>query len=147
MRRRAALTLSVAASFGLAVAIFTVTPLGSYLASAKQVSPSENKGFVTTKIQVVELGPEIGGMNGRQLRLRVLTMKPGHYNKMHSHKDRPAVVYFLQGVDTVRFGDGTEKTFRAGDTTSANRNTMHAHRNDGKEMLILIAVDILHKKK
>jgi len=147
MRLRTTITTSIVASFGLAVAIVAVAPLGSYVASAKQVSPTENKGSVATKTEVIDLGPEIQGMDGRQLRLRVLTMAPGHYNKMHSHKDRPAVVYFIQGTDTVTFGDGTEKTFHAGDTSSATKNTMHWHRNDGNEKIILIAVDILHKKK
>jgi hypothetical protein len=31
---------------------------------------------------------------------------------MHSHKDRPSVVYFVQGTDTVIRDDGTSKTFR-----------------------------------
>jgi len=146
MRRRTALTLPIAASFGLAIAIFAVAPLGSYVASAEQLAPTENKGFKTTKTQALDLGPEIQGMNGRQLRLRMLTIAPGGHIKIHSHKDRPAVVYFIQGADTVTFGDGTEKTFRAGETTSSSKNTTHWHRNDGKEMVILIAADILHKK-
>ena len=147
MRRRTVFPLLVAVSCGLAVAIFAVAPLGSYVASAKQLAPTENKGFKTTKTQLVDLGPEIQGMNGRQLRLRVLTIEPSGHIKIHSHKDRPAVVYFIQGADTVTFGDGTEKTFRAGDTTSSTKNTTHWHRNDGNEMVILIAADILHKKK
>lgn len=50
---------------------------------------------------VVDLGPEIEGMAGRQLRMRVLTIEPGGYIGLHSHEDRPAVVYFMQGTDEV----------------------------------------------
>jgi quercetin dioxygenase-like cupin family protein len=56
-------------------------------------------------------------------------------------------VYFLQGVDTVILGDGTEKQFKAGDTSSATKDTTHWHRNDGKEQVQLIAVDIFQPKK
>ena len=84
-----------------------------------QEAPKDNKGFKTAKSEVVELGPEIPGMEGRQLRLRLLTIEPGGHIGVHSHKDRPAVVYFLQGTDTVIFGDGSVKTFKPGDTGSA----------------------------
>jgi quercetin dioxygenase-like cupin family protein len=40
-------------------------------------------------------------MQGRQLRMRILAIDPGGYIGIHSHKDRPAVVYFLKGTDTV----------------------------------------------
>ena len=85
-------------------------------------------------------------MEGRELRLRLLTIEPGGYIGIHSHEDRPAVVYFLQGTDTVTFGDGTVKTFKPGDTGSADHATTHWHRNDGKEPVVFIAVDILHKR-
>ena len=112
-----------------------------------QEAPKGNKGFKTTKTEMVELGAEIAGMEGRQLRLRLLTIEPGGYIGIHSHKDRPAVVYFLQGTDTVTFGDGSVKTFKPGDTGSASHDTTHWHRNDGKEPVVFVAVDILHKKK
>jgi len=147
MHRHIGLKLSITASFVLAIAVFAVALLGTHIAGAQQVPPTGNKGFKAIKTQIVELGPEIAGMNGRQLRLRVLRIEPGGHVGIHSHKDRPAVVYFMQGVDTVSFGDGTVKTFRAGDTASATKNTTHWHRNNGKETVVLIAADILHKKK
>ena len=60
-------------------------------------APKDNKGFTASKTTVVDLGPEIEGMAGRQLRLRLLTIEPGGHIGIHSHKDRPAVVYFLTG--------------------------------------------------
>ena len=54
-------------------------------ASHAQEAPKGNKGFKTTKSQVVELGPEIAGMEGRQLRLRLLTIEPGGYIEMNSN--------------------------------------------------------------
>jgi quercetin dioxygenase-like cupin family protein len=58
--------------------------------------PKENKGFTASKTTTVDLGPEIEGMNGHQLRLRVLTLEPGGHIGLHSHKDRPAVVYLCK---------------------------------------------------
>jgi quercetin dioxygenase-like cupin family protein len=120
---------------------------GQQLANAQQAAPKDNKGFHATVKEVVDLGPEIEGMNGRQLRMRLLTIEPGGYIGIHSHKDRPAVVYFLQGTDTVTLEDGTVKVFRPGDTSSANKDTTHWHRNDGKVPVVLIAVDVFHNVK
>jgi quercetin dioxygenase-like cupin family protein len=121
--------------------------VGPQVASSQQTVPKDNKGFKATVKQVVDLGPEIEGMTGRQLRMRLLTIEPGGYIGIHSHKDRPAVVYFLQGTDTVTLEDGTVRVFRPGDTSSANKDTVHWHRNDGKEPVVLIAVDVFHNTK
>lgn len=117
------------------------------LAHSQQTPPTGNKGFKASVKQAVDLGPEINGMAGRELRMRVLTIEPGGYIGIHNHKDRPAVVYDLEGTDTVTLGDGAVKVLRPGDTASANRNTVHWHRNDGKDVVVLIAVDVFHKTK
>jgi len=124
-----------------------VLTIGPPLANSQPVAPKDHKGFKATVKQVVDLGPEIEGMKGRQLRMRLLTIDPGGYIGVHSHKDRPAVVYFLQGTDTVTFEDGTVKLFRPGDTSFANKNTTHWHRNDGQEPVVLVAVDVFHHAK
>ncbi len=110
-------------------------------------APKDNKGFTASKTTVVELGSEIEGMAGRQLRMRVLTIEPGGHIGLHSHKDRPAVVYFMQGTDTVTLADGSSKTFHPGDTSSATKDTTHWHRNDGKDNVVLIAVDVFKTSK
>lgn len=110
-------------------------------------APKGNKDFKATVLQTVDLGAEIPGMDDRQLRMRVLTIEPGGHIGIHSHADRPAVVYFLKGVDTVISGDGKVKTVKPGESSAADRNTTHWHRNDGKEPVVLLAIDILHKKK
>jgi quercetin dioxygenase-like cupin family protein len=115
---------------------------GAGIAYAQQQAPKDNKGYTASKTTVVDLGPEIPGMAGRQLRLRVLTIEPGGHIGLHSHKDRPSVVYFMQGTDTVTRDDGSSHTFHPGDTTGETSATVHWHRNDGKDAVILINADI-----
>ena len=124
--------------------VLSVAVLGTAVA---EDAPKDNKGFTTSKTVAVDLGPEIEGMMGRQLRMRVLTIEPGGHIGLHSHKDRPAVVYFLQGTDTVISADGTSKTFHAGDTSSATKDTTHWHRNDGTDKVVLLAVDVFNTAK
>jgi quercetin dioxygenase-like cupin family protein len=118
-----------------------VLGLGVQMANAEDV-PKGNKGFTASKVTVVDLGPEIEGMAGRQLRMRVLTIEPGGHIGIHSHKDRPAVVYFMQGTDEVGLADGSKKIVHPGETSTATKDTTHYHRNVGKDNVVLIAVDV-----
>jgi quercetin dioxygenase-like cupin family protein len=133
--------------FAVVMSSALIIGFGLRVATSQQTVPKDNKGFKATVEQAVDLGPEIEGMQGRQLRLRILTIEPGGHIGIHSHKDRPAVVYFLRGTDTVASEDGTVKVYRPGDTSSATKDTTHWHRNDGKESVILIAVDVFHNAK
>ncbi|WP_298259606.1 cupin domain-containing protein [Bradyrhizobium sp.] len=117
--------------------------LGLAFTAVAADGPAGNVGFKSSKPTVVDLGPEFSPMNGWQLRLRVLTIEPGGRIGMHSHKDRPSVVYFLQGTDTVTRNDGSSQTFHAGDTTGEPGTTVHWHKNDGKDDVILVTADII----
>jgi quercetin dioxygenase-like cupin family protein len=61
----------------------------------------ETKGVAAEFLATVDLGPEIEGMAGRQLRMRMVTIEPGGvFGPIHDHKDRPGIVYILQGTIT-----------------------------------------------
>ena len=133
----------------LAIGTILVISLASTIkmANSLDAAPNGNKGFTASKTTVVDLGSEIEGLAGRQLRMRMLTIEPGGYIGIHSHKDRPAVVYFMQGTDEVGQVDGSKKTMHPGDTSTATKNTTHYHRNVGNDNVILIAVDVFHPAK
>jgi hypothetical protein len=66
----------------------------------EQAAP-ETKGVTVTLLGALDLGPEIEGMAGRQLRMRMVTIEPGGvFGPIHDHKDRPGMVYILQGTIT-----------------------------------------------
>jgi len=132
-------TVAISLLIGFGVALSTV--------AAQTAAPKGTKGFAMTKSQFIDLGPEIDGMAGRQLRMRIYKIEPGGYVGMHTHKDRPTVVYFLQGTLTVVASDGTSKTFRAGDMSSSGKDTEHWAKNDGRDDVLMLAVDIFPPKK
>src|SRR6476619_6853735 len=101
--------------FAFALLAATVV-FGVNIARAED-APKDNKGYTTGKTTVVDLGPEIQGKAGCQLRLRVLTIARGGHSGLHSDKERPFVVYFMEGTDTVTRQDGTSQTFLLGDDT------------------------------
>ena len=75
----------------------------------EQAAP-ETKGVTVELLAALDLGPEIEGMAGRQLRMRMVTIEPGGvFGPVHDHIDRPGMVYILQGTITDhRDGVATE---------------------------------------
>ncbi len=61
--------------------------------SNKQVAPVA-KGVTENLLTTVDLGPEIEGMAGRQIRMRMVTIEPGGvFGPIHDHKERLGAVY------------------------------------------------------
>src|SRR5207302_7022388 len=74
------------------------------LAVGQMKPPAENKGLGAEALRSLELTEEIDSVKGRALRMRKITLAPGGVIGLHSHKDRPAVSYFLQRSEERRVG-------------------------------------------
>ena len=115
------------------------------IALGQQTPPTETKGVKIVPVAVVDLGPEIPGMQGRQLRLRMVTFEPGGVIGVHDHKDRPALDYVLQG--TVVDHRGSEaKEYHAGGSFTEALGVTHWVENKGKTPAVVIAVDIFKQQ-
>jgi uncharacterized cupin superfamily protein len=110
--------------------------------SSEQAAP-ETRGITTELLGTVDLGPEIEGMEGRQMRLRMVTMEPGGvYGPLHDHVDRPGIVWILQGTITdIR--DGVETAYGPGLGWPEDRNTLHWLENRGSVPAVEISFDIV----
>jgi len=102
----------------------------------------ETRGVSARLLQTVDLGPEIEGMAGRQLRMRIVTLEPGGFFGTHSHKDRPGTVYIVSGTITET-RNGVAREYGPGDTWLENKETSHRLDNKGTTPATFIAVDIL----
>lgn len=91
----------------------------------------------------VDLGPEIDGMEGRRLRMRMVTMEPGAvYGPVHDHRGRPGIVYILRGTITDH-RDGVATEYGPGLGWPEDRSTMHWLENTGTIPAVEISVDIV----
>ncbi len=103
----------------------------------------ETKGVTVELLAALDLGPEIEGMAGRQLRMRMVTMEPGAvFGPIHDHKDRPGVVYVLQGTITDH-RDGAAREYGPGVGWREDRNTLHWLENRGTTPAVEVSVDIV----
>jgi len=96
-----------------------------------------------SRLRTVDLGPEIEGMAGRQLRMRMFTFEPGAvFGPIHDHKDRPGIVYILQGKITDH-RNGVATDYGPGAGWPEDRNTTHWLENRGTVPAVEISVDII----
>jgi quercetin dioxygenase-like cupin family protein len=113
----------------------------SWSARGQQPAAPAMKGVTITPLAAVDLGPEIEGMAGRQLRMRKITIEPGGFFALHSHKDRPGTVYVLEGKITETRND-VVKEHAAGETWFEDKETNHRVENKGTTPATFIAVDV-----
>jgi quercetin dioxygenase-like cupin family protein len=103
----------------------------------------ETKGITVELLAALDLGPEIEGMAGRQLRMRMVTFEPGAvFGPIHDHKDRPGMVYILQGTITDH-RDGVTREYGPGLGWPEDRKTTHWLENRGTSPAVEISVDIV----
>jgi quercetin dioxygenase-like cupin family protein len=108
----------------------------------EQAAP-ETKGVTVEPLAVVDLGPEIEGMAGRQIRMRRVTIEPGGvFGPIHDHIGRPGLVYILQGTITDH-RNGVTKEYGPGVGWPEDKDTTHWLENRGTTPAVEISVDIV----
>lgn len=110
--------------------------------SDEQAAP-QTRGVAVELLAAVDLGPEIQGMDGRQLRMRMVTIEPGGvFGPVHDHEGRPGIVYVLQGTITDH-RQGIATDYGPGVGWPEDRNTVHWLENRGTVSAVEISVDVV----
>ena len=110
---------------------------------SEQQSGPGSTGVSVELLATVDLAHEIEGLEGKQLRMRKVTMEPGAvFGPMHDHKGRPGLVWILQGTITDLRG-GTATDYGPGVGWPENSATLHWLENRGRVAAVEISVDIV----
>lgn len=110
---------------------------------SQQPTVPETMGVAVELLATVDLGGEIEGMEGHQLRMRMVTIEPGGvFGPIHNHEGRPGTVYILQGTITDH-RDGVATDYGPGVGWHEDRNTTHWLENKGAIAAVEISVDIV----
>lgn len=113
---------------------------------SKERAAPETKGIAVKVLGRVDLTDEIDGLAGRQLRMRMVTIEPGGvFGPLHDHRDRPGIVYVLQGTITDH-RDGVATDYGPGLGWPEDRNTLHWLENRGTTPAVEISVDIVRQE-
>lgn len=83
-------------------------------------------------------------IDGRLFRLRRLVIEPNGVVPWHSHANRPAIIYVLQGsVTEYQSNCRVPIVHTAGESTPELAETSHWWRNTGSTTAILLSSDLL----
>ena len=104
--------------------------------------PSGNKGLSAEPLRSLDLSDEVDSIKGRPLRMRKITLQPGGVIGLHTHKDRPAVSYFLQGEVTYHEEGKPPVVMGPGQGIAEGKATTHWAEKRGSVAAVWIAVDI-----
>ncbi len=129
--------LAVALAVGIALGM-----IGSQVLNAQQAPPTTVKGVTAKAIASLEIGPQIPELQGRYLRVRMVTIEPGGHGQLHSHKDRPAILYILRGTLTSCSPDGKCEELREGQAMAEGKDAIHWGENRGTTPHTHLAVEI-----
>jgi len=110
-------------------------------------APTMPKGVTDTIIGSVDLANEIG-VQGRMLRTRRLVIQPGGIVPLHSHKDRPALIYTLSGeITEYSSACAVPINHKAGDISREADGLSHYWINHGKVPAVVLSSDVFHSGK
>jgi quercetin dioxygenase-like cupin family protein len=113
---------------------------------SNEESVPETRGVAIELLARVDLGTEIEGMAGHQLRMRRFILEPGAVlGPVHDHKERPGIVYILQGSITDH-RDGVATDYGPGLGWPEDRNTRHWLENRGTVRAVEVSIDIVRQE-
>jgi quercetin dioxygenase-like cupin family protein len=113
--------------------------------SEERVGP-QTSGVAVELLASVDLGAEIAGLDGHELRMRRISIEPGGvFGPRHDHVGRPGTVFVLQGTITDH-RDGVDTDYGPGVGWPEDRNTVHWLENRGTVTAVEISVDVVRSE-
>jgi quercetin dioxygenase-like cupin family protein len=106
------------------------------------------RGVTDTVLAATDLGQEKVALPGHMFRLRSLVIEPGGEVPWHSHADRPAIIYIVEG-EVVEYAStcAVPILHKAGDVAPETHATSHWWKNTGSKPAVLLSADIMHDTK
>ncbi|MEM9010603.1 MAG: cupin domain-containing protein [Pseudomonadota bacterium] len=105
--------------------------------------PTEPVGLSFETLANPDLTGELPGLEGRKLRARLWTLEPGGVVPVHSHANRPAYIYVLEGTVTEHRSDSdTPKSYGPGDLSVEEDGVVHWWENAGDIPVRMLGLDL-----
>jgi quercetin dioxygenase-like cupin family protein len=104
--------------------------------------PEKMRGMKVSAPTALDLSEQFDSVDGRRLRLRVITFQPGGAAPLHSHNGRPGIVYVLKGTLTEHVEGKRVLDHQEGDSFIEDKNTVHWAENRTNQTTVVLASDI-----
>ena len=132
---------------GVSAAVAGGCPSDQMKANARQPVTHAGKGVTDTVLAAIDLEKEPANIKERQLRFRKLTIEPGGIVPWHSHADRPAIIYIIEGeIQEYASNCAVPIIHKAGDVVAETPEVSHWWKNLGDKTVVLLSADLLRDK-
>jgi quercetin dioxygenase-like cupin family protein len=141
--------LLIAAAIAGASLIALPALAGECPADAKQPNAREAVdlkpvGVTDTTIAMIDVEKEPANIKDRKFRMRKLTIEPGGIVPWHSHGDRPAIIYIVEGeINEYASNCSVPLVHKAGDVVAETSEVSHWWKNLGDTTVVLLSADLL----
>jgi quercetin dioxygenase-like cupin family protein len=101
-------------------------------------------GVTDTVIAMIDVEKEPANIKDRKFRMRKLTIEPGGIVPWHSHGERPAIIYIIEGeINEYASNCAVPIVHKAGDVVAETSEVSHWWKNTGDKTVILLSADLL----
>ena len=129
------------------VAVAGECPADKVKANVREPVNLPANGVTDTVLATIDLAKEPIKADGRLQRVRKLVIQPGGVVPWHSHDDRPALIYVIEGeINEYNSNCSVPIVHKAGDVARETLGTSHWWKNLGEKTVTLLSFDILHDK-
>ncbi|GJE03021.1 MULTISPECIES: cupin domain-containing protein [Methylobacterium] len=124
-------------------------PAGQGRSGGAGTGPSAPVGVTDTVLGALDLAKESNvAAPDRSFRLRRLVVQPGGVVPFHSHENRPALIYVVQGTIMEHATTcAVPIVHRAGEVARETKAVAHWWKNESKKPVILISADLFPEKE
>jgi quercetin dioxygenase-like cupin family protein len=120
-------------------------PADKMMPNAREPVKFEPTGVTDNVLAALPLAEEGPMLNDRQMRVRKLVIQPGGIVPWHSHADRPALIYVVEGeINEYASNCAAPITHKAGDVAKETHVVAHWWKNLSDAPVTLLSFDILH---
>jgi quercetin dioxygenase-like cupin family protein len=100
--------------------------LGLLVANAvAQAPPTQSSGQQAADLCSIDLAGEITSIQGRRLRMRIVTLEPGGRVAVHGHQDRPTLMHVTNGTLLSHWAGKEDRTLGPGDCVAEGKDITH----------------------
>jgi quercetin dioxygenase-like cupin family protein len=136
--------LAAALSF-TSLAVAGECPADKFKAGVRAPVTTPATGVTDTVLASIDLAKEPVKLNDHLQRVRKLVIQPGGVVPWHSHTDRPALIYIIEGeIAEYASNCSVPIVHKAGDVRAETQGTSHWWKNHGDKVVTLLSFDILH---
>ena len=118
-------------------------PAGQKKPDAREPVDLKPVGVTDTVIAMIDVEQQ-QGIKDRKFRMRKLTVEPGGIVPWHSHGERPAIIYIVEGeINEYASNCAVPIVHKAGDVVAETKGVSHWWKNLGDKTVVLLSADLL----